>query len=112
MLQLDDELLDDVTLELVDEVLDLEEELLDVILELVDDATLELAEVVLDIEEDELLDDVTLELVDEMLELTEEPLDVDDAGSVGVLLLTVPVGGIPVAGGVQLPKLLPAQKTP
>ena len=84
MLQLDDDELLDATLELVDEVLDLEEELLDVVLELVDD----------------------------VLDLEEELLNVDDAGSVGVLLLTVPVGGIPVAGGVQLPKLLPAQKTP
>ena len=105
MLQLDDdELLNDDTLELVDEVLDLEEELLE-------DATLELVDEVLEPEE-ELLDDVALELVDDVLDLEEELLDVDDPGSVGVLLLTVPVGGIPVAGGVQLPKLLPAQKTP
>ena len=64
-----------------------------------DDVELELDEI---LELDSELLEVTLELVGEVLDLEEELLDVDDAGSVGVLLLTVPVGGIPVAGGVQL----------
>ena len=53
--------------------------------------------------------DLDDELLDVVLDLDDELLDVDDAGSVGVLLLTVPVGGIPVAGGVQL---LPGHTTP
>ena len=60
----------------------------------------------LDLDDVELELDEILELDSELLEVTlelvGEVLDVDDAGTVGVLLLTVPVGGIPVAGGVQL----------
>ena len=67
----------------------------------------------LDLDDVELELDEILELDSELLEVTlelvGEVLDVDDAGSVGVLLLTVPVGGIPVAGGVQL---LPGHTTP
>ena len=70
-------------IELVEEVLTLDDELLE------EDVTLEMIDKILDLE-DELLVDVMIKLLD------------DDAGGVGVLLLTVPVGGIPVAGGVQL----------
>ena len=90
-------------------ILELVEEVLAFVDEELDDVALELVEEALEIV-DELLDDVALELVDTVLDVDVELPEVDDdAGSVGVLLLTVPVGGIPLAGGVQL---LPAHTIP